>query len=301
MQIIGQSDYGVGMDGCRHDDVARNFLKLVKVPQDRPDLALLTKLTRAFARFPYENLTKILRAHEFAEAERRMRMPGIVLADHMELGAGGTCFSLTYFFEQVLRFAGFELVPVFCDRSYGPATHCALIARAGADRYLVDPGYLLEAPLLVPPRGESVQQAPTLVVRLVRLGTTRQLLLFTEREGVRKLRYRLRDEAVSPETFRQRWIDSFDWAMMRHLCVSQLVDGTQLYVRDGVMRKMRREGQRQEAAHAELAQKIERSFGISPGLVDAARDCLAKNAERYRFEKRGTLWTPHPPSPSSAS
>ena len=283
----------------RYDDVARDFFALAGIPREAPGLALLEKLSRNFGRLPYENLTKIIRASEHADSASRMRMPDIVLADHIDLGAGGTCFSLTFFFEQVLRFAGFDCFPVFCDRSYGPATHCALIVRLPDGARLVDPGYLFDAPLVVPPRGESVQRAASGIVRLVRLGETSQLLLYTERDGKRKLRYRLRDAPVSPADFERRWIESFDWAMMRHMCVSQIVDGAQLYVRDGMMRNIGRSGQSQERLGGEFASAVEKTFQIDPRLVDAASDYLAQNAEKYRLERRGDLCSMCRQSPSS--
>lgn len=262
-----------------YHDVARDFFRLVGLRRDRPDLGLLSKLTRAFGRLPYENVTKIIRAHEQDTPEGRMRFPDIVLAEHLDFGAGGTCFSLTSFFEQVLAWAGYDFFTVLCDRSYGAATHCALVVRLGGDDYLVDPGYLLEAPLLIPPRQghqgrASVQRTEALTVRLVRLGETSQLLLFTERHGKQKLRYRFRDIPTPEEDFRQRWIDSFDWAMMRHLCVSRMDGGKQLYMRDGVVRQMRRDGQGQTSVREGLAATVASMFGIDPRLVDAARDVL---------------------------
>ena len=274
------------------DDVAKDFLALVRVGRDRPGPAHLAKLARAFGRLPYENLTKIIRAHEHADPEGRMRMPDIVLGDHLDLGAGGTCFSLTYFFEQVLSYAGYDVHPVFCDRSYGPDTHCALVATLETGRYLVDPGFLLDAPLPIPTEGESVQQTSTSVTRLVRLGRSSQLLLFTERGGVPKLRYRLRDVPVAPPIFRRRWIDSFDWAMMRHMCASRLTEAGQLYLRDGVMRGIRRDGQRQERVRAKLSEVVAGSFGVDPRLVDAARDYISKDAAAFRLKREVNLWTP---------
>lgn len=259
-----------------YNGVAHDFLALIRVGPHRPDLALLARLVQGFARLPYENVTKIVRAHAFVTPEGRLRMPDIILSDHMAFGTGGTCFSLTFFFEQILRHAGFDVAPVFCDRSYGPDTHCALMAELRDGAYLVDPGYLLEAPLLIPPRGESVQRGGMQTVRLVRLGETAQLLLFTERNGARKLRYRLRDVPVAPDCFRQRWIDSFDWAMMRHLCVSQMIGGNQLYIRDGVMRKKRRDEEHQQSVRQQLGEAIAGTFGIDPRIVDLAHEYLRR-------------------------
>lgn len=255
-------------------DVVRDFLRLVKVRPNRPDLDWLARLARAFHRMPYENLTKIIRLHEVADPARRPRMPDVVIADHVDFGAGGTCFSLTYFFQQILENVGYDVYPVLCDRSYGPNTHCALIARLNGKRYLVDPGYLMEAPLVVPPHGESVQKGAHSWVRLVRLGNTAQLLLITEGAGKTKIRYRLRDEPVPRHIFFEKWIDSFGWSMMRHVSVSRQTDGGLLFMRDGKLRKSTRDGKAQESIKADFANEVENVFGIDRRLVIDASDCV---------------------------
>ncbi len=254
--------------------VARGFLRLAGVVLTRPDLGMLTRLTRAFGRLPYENFTKIIRAAEHARLEDRLRLPQIVLADHLGLGAGGTCFSLTQFFREVLAHAGFESSPVLCDRSYGPETHCALIVPIGRERFLVDPGYLMEAPIPIPQRGESVQRGTAGIVTLQRLGESRQLLLITEAGGKRRIRYRMRDEPSTEERFDERWADSFGWAMMRHLCVSRNADGGQIYLRDGLLRRIRREDTDQGRVKARFEQEVERLFGIDPRIVSRAREAV---------------------------
>lgn len=262
------------MSSNDYSDVAKDFLSLARAKPGRPDFEHLGGFMRAFRRFPYENLTKIIRAREFQDSEKRLRMPDVVLGDHLEIGTGGTCFSLTYFFEQILRFAGFETYPVLCDRSYGPDTHCALIVSIEADRYLVDPGYLMDQPLRIPDLGEAVQASAFQRTRLVRLGGSSQLLLFTEREGHSKLRYRLRDVPVDPVFFKSRWSDSFDWAMMRHPCVSTLTEDGQLFMRDGLLRNISRGDRAQERIEKEFASKVSALFGIDPRVVEAALDCV---------------------------
>lgn len=265
-----------------YDDVARDFLRFAGIAPARPDLAYLSKLARAFSVLPYENLTKIVRAGEVEDPFERPRLPDVVFADHLDLGSGGTCFSLTHFFRTVLAFAGYDAQPVMCDRSYGPNTHCALIVPLGNERYLVDPGYLMEEPLRVPEQGESVQHGRTSTVRFRRLGSTRQLLLITERDGKRRIRYRLKDAAVSDEQFRFFWIDSFDWAMMRHLCVSRQTGEGQIFMRDGMMRLVGGARKKQDRIHAGFSHELERAFGIHPRITARAQDAVKTLKENYR-------------------
>lgn len=269
-----------------YSDVARDFLRLVGIAPARPDLAYLAKLARSFGRFPYENLTKIIRAEEVSDPDERPRSPDIVLTEHVDLGAGGTCFSLTHFFRMVLEFAGYGAEPVMCDRSYGPNTHCAIIVPLGRDRYLVDPGYLMEEPILVPPSGESVQRGGHSTIRLRRLGRTSQLLLITERGGRAKIRYRLRDWRVSDGEFRSLWIDSFDWAMMRHLTVSRHTDEGQIFMRDGMIRLAGGKRKRQDRIGAGFSNEIERVFGIDQSVVSTAEDAIRKLRADYIGKNR---------------
>lgn len=248
------------MFASSYDTTARDFLNLTGLKSERPDLSSLADLVHAFGRLPYENLTKIIRAHEHSDIESRIRTPDIVLGEHIDFGTGGTCFSLTYFFEQVLKFSGFDIYTVLCDRSYGAAVHCALVARIGNEKYLVDPGYLMSSPVLIPPRGEVVWQGASSQIRIVRPGETDQVLLFTKREGKVKLRYRFHDAPAPFENFKNRWIDSFNWAMMRHPCVAQNFDGRQFYVR----------ARKNLSASAMGALKIDRR------IITAANDCIGR-------------------------
>ncbi len=265
-----------------YSDVARDFLRIAGVVPARPDLPYLARLARAFGRLPYENLTKILRAATYEEPDNRLRTPDIVLADHLDLGAGGTCFSLTNFFEQVLRFAGFDAAPVLCDRSYGAETHCALIVNAEGRRYLVDPGYLIEAPIEIPARGESVQQGSSCTVRLRRLGESSQLMLITENSGKAKVRYRMRDLPATPQRFLDRWIDSFDWAMMRHMCVSRNEADGLLFMRDGAVRKIVGSDERRGRIDDSFANEVQRTFGIDARVVSMAREAVVKIRDEFR-------------------
>jgi arylamine N-acetyltransferase len=262
-------------------DVARTFLQLASLRPRRPDAPFLASLAQAFSRFPYENVTKIIRTAEESDPWKRLRTPDVILEEHLRLGAGGTCFSLTNFFERVLAFADVEVSPVLCDRSYGPDTHCALIAAIGTKRYLVDPGYLMDEPLLVPERGESVQRGPRGTLRLVRLGESRQLLLITERAGKRRIRYRLRDLPVSRQQFVGRWIDSFGWAQMRHVCISQQARDTQFFLRDGLLRSMQPTSHAQERLGAGDLASAATLFGIDPKLVARAHEIVELQKASY--------------------
>lgn len=71
------------------------FLKQFGLRADTEPHQLLREVATAFARLPYENLTKIIKGHELANPAQARRLPEEVVRDHLAFGTGGTCFSLT--------------------------------------------------------------------------------------------------------------------------------------------------------------------------------------------------------------
>ena len=104
-------------------EVFRKYFHLE--PQESAAL-LVENVATAFSSIPYENLTKILKQdHEGQRAARRC--PEEVIEDHIRLGSGGTCFSLTAALLHILRALGLRAEPILADRHYGDNTHCALL------------------------------------------------------------------------------------------------------------------------------------------------------------------------------
>ena len=126
---------------------------------EEPDAAFLERLSRSFARLPYENLTKIIKITEEGTPERALRDPNEVLGDHVRLGTGGTCFSLTALLMHLLRAYGYEVRPVLADRPYGADTHCTVLVTLEGTEHLLDPGYLVVRP--IPLDGVGTIRVPT--------------------------------------------------------------------------------------------------------------------------------------------
>lgn len=261
-----------------YDESVRDFLRLVMVAPTRPTIEFLGRVMRAFQRLPFENITKILRYNNFGvkKLEDAMRTPDIVLSDHIDFGTGGTCFSLTFFFQQVLEFLGYKVYPVMCDRSYGPNTHCALIGEVDGKKHLIDPGYLMQEPLLLPDIGSSSQRTPFNNVVLRRLGDTTQYTLVTEQAGSSKLRYRLRGVPLTEEEFKKFWLDSFSWPMMHHICVTKIEENGQLFVRDNNLRYNTIEKKGGEKIKRGYDEIISKTFRIDKKLIEEAKSLIAK-------------------------
>ena len=247
----------------------------LKRPKE-PTADFLERLARAFARLPYENLTKILKLTSEGNPERARRDPPEVLADHFRYGAGGTCFSLTALLLHLVRSCGYEAHPVLADRHYGPDTHCALIVNLEDKPHLLDPGYLLFKP--VPVRTDTVTEVDTDFNRVLLLpeGSDR-LTLATKQNSVETKRLTFKLPGADPETFMRAWHASFFWDMMRYPILTCLRDGKQIYLRKIYYQERDKGGVRRVNLTGEkLLEEIATRFGIDPSLAAKALTVIVR-------------------------
>ncbi|RME21893.1 MAG: hypothetical protein D6806_13840, partial [Deltaproteobacteria bacterium] len=125
------------------DELLRLFCRSHRIELSQDRLALLESIGKAFSRLPYENFSKVVSLGDETSAARARRSPRQVIEQNMELGAGGTCFSLTATLIHLARSAGFEATPILADRHYGTDTHCAMLVHIGGRPHLLDPGFLI--------------------------------------------------------------------------------------------------------------------------------------------------------------
>jgi len=192
---------------------------------------LLASITEAFKHVPYENLTKIIKADAVINASSAMRHPDEVIGDFLQWGTGGTCFSLTAAMVALLDIAGIDAWPILADRHYGADTHCGLIV-AGSDGrvLLLDPGFLLFAPVVAPREHPlSYETGFNTVELLPRCGGAR-VELYTMVKGNRKLRLTFKMEPVSDEAFGRAWERSFAFEMMTYPVLTRHISGKHQYV-----------------------------------------------------------------------
>lgn len=251
---------------------AEPFLDHFRIVPRRPDQDLLWAVGEAFAALPYENLTKLIRKHTTPPGVCRRRGAGEVVTDHIALGTGGTCFSLTNLFLAVLGRVGYRCRPVLCDMKAGPDTHCAVIIDLPAGPHLMDPGYLLHRPLPLPPLGESVRATPVAEVRVAAVDGGAAYAVRTG--GV--LRYRLKPAVVSPEQFVARWEDSFDWGHLGNLHVSRALETGYAYLHGHKLRVQRPDGKETLNVRADLDGALRDRFGIHPDVAAQARALVAR-------------------------
>ena len=252
----------------------------------RGDLGALGDLLPRFAHLPYENLSKILAwSNGAVRPIEARRGPLRVMEDHLAVGTGGTCFSLTELLRCVARSAGLQCFPVMAHMRHGANIHCALRVEAGGRAYLVDPGYLLRTPLRLanqPPRLGD-QPGSALIVPAGSLDPppppgvpAGDFDLYTvEPEGPR-WRYRFADRPVSEEEFLGHWNRSFLQPAMRSLLVTSRGDGGELvYLHNHKLRRQGADGKRTTNVRAELDRRVAESFGIDPAVTRQAASLVA--------------------------
>jgi len=265
-----------------HPEAVSRFLKGVDFS---PDIDGLARLTTAFLRFPYENFSKIIRYNTVKDEVSRLRLPDTIVRENEESGLGGTCFSLTYFFETVLKETGFECYSVMVDRSYGKNTHCAMIVTLDGQKYLVDPGFCLSRPIPLtdketeynlPHNTYIVQSAPPPIpspLRGEREGGG--YTISTKQLGRTKPRYFLKDSPVSSADFLKHWQESFSWPMMRQICVTKLGEDGYTYLRNDFLRNVTSDGKKQERIKNLFGKNVESRFGISAKKAEEAKGLIA--------------------------
>jgi len=259
------------------------------------------ELLRAFAELPYENLSKIVAwnrgrgpatpASSLLPQAGWLRDPLTVVSDHLALGTGGTCFSLTELLRALLEEAGLIAEPVMAHMRHGPNIHCALRVQLAGRSYLCDPGYLLDQPLALascPPDGELAPGQPFLVRAGSLAGAPGETLagdfdLFTtDLDGSARWRYRFSDRATSREEFLGHWQRSFSLPAMRSLLATRRRGEELLYLHNHKLRRQGAGRTRTQNVRAELPGSLQRVFGIDPEISRRALELLRDEREAWR-------------------
>lgn len=256
------------------------FLRHFQI-QAAEGLPLLTATATAFARLPYENLSKIVKHEQEGTIVAARRSPPEVLHDHFLLGTGGTCFSLTAALLFLVRSLGWRAEPILADRRYGANTHCALLVWINNIPHLLDPGYLLVQPVPIPTDGE-IRIATEFNEIILKAGAgPRRVELLTHQQGHTHARLTFKTDPADPEEFIRAWDESFDWEMMCYPLITSVQQGQQRYLQGNRYQTRSRDGVfREEIDPALLVQRIGAEFGIAPLVISQALAILTRKGEK---------------------
>jgi arylamine N-acetyltransferase len=262
--------------------VLATFLDAYHIDASASTFEVLGQVAAAFSRLPYENLTKIIKHASAGSLAEARRPPAEVIADHVRLGTGGTCFALTSTLLHLVRALGHRAEPILADRRYGADTHCALLVWLDGRPHLLDPGYLIVRPLPLPELGElRVPTAFNEVLLAARDGGKR-IDLSTRQQGQQTYRLTFKAEPADVGTFLRAWDASFAWDMMRYPVLSRVVADRQLYVQQNRLQvRSPASVERTELDPDELASTIARAFGIAPAVAARALEILRRKGEGH--------------------
>jgi arylamine N-acetyltransferase len=240
---------------------------------------LLNEVASAFARLPYENITKIIKLQESGSPASARRSPDEVIGDHISWGTGGTCFSLTSALMHLVRSLGWEAKYLLADRPYGQDTHCALLVWIDGRPHLLDPGFLIVTPVAI--SGGCRQEIITGFNRIILAPEQNERIsLATVRENKVTPRLAYKTQPVDPGQFLKAWDASFGWEMMRYPLLTRIIGAGQIYLNGTRFQISRADSTELKYIPADdLISQISAQFGINPAVVERAISILKNQGE----------------------
>ncbi len=144
----GQVTLSPYTDFAMYASLTLTALDYLKVMPAAPDLGLLERLISAYVRrVPWESASRI--AARFGGVGVYPRWPEVFWQQAITLGTGGTCFESNYAFFTLLRDLGYEGYLTINNMGATVGCHTAIVLLLDSQRWLVDVGLPLFAPLPV--------------------------------------------------------------------------------------------------------------------------------------------------------
>jgi arylamine N-acetyltransferase len=283
-----------------HPEAVKKFLRRNNLENSQVSLLFLTKLGEAFQKMPYENLTKLIRYNAMGDTEARIRLPELLYEEFLRFGTGGTCFSMTYFLQTILRSCGFETYPIMADRPLAQNTHCLSIIILEGKKYILDPGFMINQPLeltrlptkhilrhnniiigakgTIPLPEEQSKYFAGLNERSLPFEATNDernhytIATFLGQKLV--VRYFLKDMPVAEDSFLEHWTSSFGWPTLSNVSITQVTDSGYHYARNDFLRTTTKDGRKQERLKNGLEFTLGKTFNIDMRIIRNAFEVL---------------------------
>jgi arylamine N-acetyltransferase len=269
-------------------DLLTEFLAHFGIVTKAEPRQLLGAVAAAYSRLPYENITKIIKRAEVGSNEKARRYPEEVIRNHIDWGAGGTCFSLTAALMQLVRSLGWRAEYILADRRYGPDTHCALMVWIEDVPHLLDPGFLIVDPVPLNSQTEHILETGCNRLILSSDSVKNKIELSTLRKGTETYRLTYKIAPVDPGEFYKAWDASFEWEMMRYPLLTRAEDSRQIYMRGSMLQVSDADSvDRREISGDELIARISSTFKMDAALVERAVSILKSRGEIHGKASRG--------------
>lgn len=224
------------------------------------------RIGEVFGEIPWENLTKFLLR---ASGENRPRLAGEVMANHVDAGTGGTCYSLTEALGSVIAACGLSARPLTGHMKHGENIHCALLVEGKACRFILDPGYVVPGAVRLSDSGAG--EIETAGRKMFWTPVSGGWELHTVENGRKQKRYKLESRELSRSEFLQFWKNSFDSAGLNSLHLNRAGSlGGRVSAHNGNLRLVGGTGKKNFKLQDDYSQKIGEAFGIAPEIAEAA-------------------------------
>jgi hypothetical protein len=247
------------------------ILEALELPRSEPGIGYLEALFARFnERVPFESASKIVRNADVSRLESKSRTPEIFWSDHIESGAGGTCFARVAAFDALLAGVGFVRRPVL-GRVQSDFDHAALRVTLEGREWIADVGFPL--PALLPGGAEVIEEVETPRGSLRATPVARGLrveILGGVPEGPRELE--LFDAPVTAEEFLEKWRKTWrqDSKFLNAVLLRREKDGRAVSFAAGEIRVDDRHSRTRIPLAVPRGPALEEQFGVAREILERA-------------------------------
>ena len=203
--------------------------KHLNIPTEAPpSLENLTRLVDGYIRrVPWESASRIARRANVQATEDCPRWPDTFWQSAIAHGTGGTCFESNYAFFHLLRhldYAGYLTINNMGD-SIG--CHTAIIIRMGDEKYLVDVGLPLVAPLKIDPSHTTITKTEFHTYTIIPEGNN--IYTVNRDNHLRTNCFTLIDQPVEESAYRKATTNDYgdNGLFLDQVIVTRVVEGRQ--------------------------------------------------------------------------
>jgi arylamine N-acetyltransferase len=244
------------------------ILETLELPRSQPGIGYLQALFARFnERLPFETASKIVRNAEVSDLAGKPRRPALFWAEHLDFGAGGTCFARVAAFDSLLSDLGF-VRRVALGRVASEFDHAALLVTLEEEEWICDVGF----PLPVVLRCTDGETESALgAVRATRGGRGWRIeLLGGVPEGPRELE--IFAAPVTREQFDRRWQETYrpESNFLSAVTLRREKGGRSLSFAAGEIRVDDLHSRTRIPLPAPRAQLLEEQFGIAREILERA-------------------------------
>jgi arylamine N-acetyltransferase len=244
------------------------ILEALDLPAGRPGIGYLQTLFARFnERVPFETASKIVRNAEVSDLAGKPRRPELFWAEHLDSGAGGTCFARVAAFDALLGDLGF-VRRVALGRVASEFDHAALLVTLEGEEWICDVGFPLPVVLRC---ADGETESALGALRATREGRGWRIeLLGGVPEGPRELE--IFAAPVTREQFDLRWQETYrpESNFLSAVTLRREKEGRSLSFAAGEIRVDDLHSRTRIPLPAPRAPILEEQFGITRELLEHA-------------------------------